>query len=87
MKKVQTPPLYVYTVKLGNKERLNKEQLGNSKPFSVTNIPVYLINSERIGIILVKNFAMTKKFLITKFDFTSRGLNQVDTNILVLICI
>ena len=50
MKKVQTPPLYVYTVKLGNKERLNKEQLGNSKPFSVTNIPVYFMNSEQIGI-------------------------------------
>ena len=40
----------VYVVKLGNKERLNEEQLGNSKPFSVTNITVYLINNEQIGI-------------------------------------
>ena len=37
-----------YTVKIGNKERLDKEQLGNSEPFSVTNMPVYLINSEQI---------------------------------------
>ena len=40
----------VCTVKLGFKERLNKEQLGNSEPFSVTNLPVYLINSEQIAI-------------------------------------
>ena len=39
-----------YTVKLGFKELLNKEQIGNSEPFSVTNLPVYLINSEQIGI-------------------------------------
>ena len=41
---------YAYTVKLGNKERLNKEHLGNSEPFLVTNMPVYFINSEQIGI-------------------------------------
>ena len=35
------------TVKLGFKERLNKEQLGNSEPFTVTNLTVYLINSEQ----------------------------------------
>ena len=37
----------VYKVKLGN-----KEQLGNNGSFSVTNIPVYLIDSdsEQIGI-------------------------------------
>ena len=40
----------VSTVKLGFKERLNKEQLGNSEPFPVTNLPVYLINREQIGI-------------------------------------
>ena len=39
-----------YTVKLGFKELLNKEQIGNSEPFPVTNLPVYLINSEQIGI-------------------------------------
>ena len=37
------------TVKLGFKERLNKEQLGNSEPFPVTNMPFHLINSEQIG--------------------------------------
>ena len=40
----------VNTVKLGFKERLNKEQIGNSEPFPVTNLSVYLINSEEIGI-------------------------------------
>ena len=38
------------TVKLGFKEQLNKELLGNSEPFPVTNLPVYLVNSEQIGI-------------------------------------
>ena len=40
----------MYIVKLGNKEWLNKEQLGNSEPFSVTNIQVSVINSEQISI-------------------------------------
>ena len=31
------------------KERLDKEQLGNSEPFPVTNMPVYLIYIEQIG--------------------------------------
>ena len=30
------------TVKLGFKERLNKEQLDNNEPYSVTNMPVHL---------------------------------------------
>ena len=38
------------SVKLYIKELLNKEQIGNSEPFPVTNLPVYLINSEQIGI-------------------------------------
>ena len=38
------------TIKLGFKERLNKEQLGNSDPFPITNMPVYIMNSEQIGI-------------------------------------
>ena len=33
------------TVKLGFKELLTKEQLGNSEPFPVTNMPVYLIDT------------------------------------------
>ena len=51
LKEVNKPWIDVHcTVKLGFKERLNKEQLGNSEPFPVTNLPVYLINSEQIGI-------------------------------------
>ena len=38
------------TVKLGIKELINKEQIGNIEPFPVTNLQVYLINSEQIGI-------------------------------------
>ena len=38
------------SLKLGFKKLLNKEQIGNSGPFSVTNLPVYLINIEQIGI-------------------------------------
>ena len=38
------------TVNLGFKERLNKEQIGNSKPFLVNNLLVYLINREQISI-------------------------------------
>ena len=38
------------TVKLGFKERLNKEQISNSEPFTVTNLPVYFINSEQPGV-------------------------------------
>ena len=28
-----------YTVKLGNKERIDKEQIGIKEPFPVTNLP------------------------------------------------
>ena len=57
------------TVKLGFKERLNKEQIGNSEQFSVPNLVVYSTNSEKLA--LVNNFLMTKKFFITKFDCTA----------------
>ena len=40
----------INTVKLGIKELLDKEQIGNSEPFPVTNLPVYLINNDQIGI-------------------------------------
>ena len=42
---------WVCTVKLGFKKQLNKEQLGNSDLFVMTNWPVYLTNTEQIGII------------------------------------
>ena len=31
--------MYLGTVKLGNKERFDKEQIGIKKPFPVTNLP------------------------------------------------
>ena len=30
---------YIYTVKLGNKKRFDKEQIGIKEPFPVTNLP------------------------------------------------
>ena len=42
--------LILDTVNLGIKELLNKEQIGNSEPFTVTNLPIYLRNSEQIDI-------------------------------------
>ena len=30
---------YLYTVKLGNKERFDKEQIGIKEPFPATNLP------------------------------------------------
>ena len=30
---------WLYTVKLGNKERFDKEQIGIKEPFPVTNLP------------------------------------------------
>ena len=38
------------TVKLGDKERLDSEQPGNSEQFPVTNMPVYIMNSEQPGV-------------------------------------
>ena len=39
---------------------LNKEQIGNSESFTVINLPVYLINSEQIGI--SEQFCNDQKF-------------------------
>ena len=50
------------TVKLGDKERLDSKQTGNSEPFCQFTLKI--VNN--LG--LVNNFAMAKKFLITKFD-------------------
>ena len=62
-------PIFISsTVKLGNKERLDTEQPGNSEPFPVTNLPVYVLHKDKEHLALRNNFAVTKKFLITKFD-------------------
>ena len=37
-------------VKLVIRELFIKEQIGNSEPFTLTNMPVYLINSEQIAL-------------------------------------
>jgi hypothetical protein len=58
------------TIKLGDKERFDKEQIGVKEPFSVTNLPIYFIDKDKEHLELRNNFRATKKFLITKFDCT-----------------
>ena len=41
--------VFIYGQTWVNKERLDKEKLGNSEPGPITNMPVHLINSEQIG--------------------------------------
>ena len=36
------------TVKLGDKERFDKEQIGVKEPFPVTNLPIYFIRIRNI---------------------------------------
>ena len=53
----------ISTVKLGDKEHFDKEQIGVKEPFLV-------INCQFKDLVLRNNFRVTKKFLITMFDFT-----------------
>ena len=47
--KINGCALNATAVKLVFKELQNKEQLANSEPFAVTNMPVHSINSEQSG--------------------------------------
>ena len=59
------------TVKLGNKERFDKEQIGIKEPFPMTNLPfTSFIRPDKELLALRNNFRATKKFLIAKFDCT-----------------
>ena len=60
--------LDIRTVKLGEKELFDKEQIGVKDPFPVTNLPIYFIRKEHLA--LRNNFRVTKKFNMTKFDCT-----------------
>ena len=62
-------------IKLGFKERLNKEQIGNIEPFPVTNLSVYLINSEQIDI--SEQFCDDQKVPNAKFDCTIELTKQI----------
>ena len=59
------PQLY-RTVKLGDKEHFDKEQIGVKEPF-----PVNLLHKDKELLALRNNCRVTKKFLITKFDCTN----------------
>ena len=54
-------------VKLGNKERFDKLVLRNHYPCPNAN----LLHKDKELLALRKNFRVTKKFLITKFDCTT----------------
>ena len=64
------------TVKLGFKELLNKEQIGNSDPFSVTNLQAYLINSEQISI--SEQFCNKQNIPYAKFDCSTIFMVKFD---------
>ena len=38
------------TVKLGDKEQFDKEQIGVKEPFPVTNLPIYFIRKETFDV-------------------------------------
>ena len=56
-----------YTIKLVNKEWLDKEQMGNKKPFPVTNLPCTCKDKKLSA--LRNNFRATKKFLSSTVYF------------------
>ena len=57
------------TVKLGDKEHFNKEQIVVKEPFPVTKANILHKDKEHLA--LRNNFRVTQKFLITKFDCTT----------------
>ena len=52
----------ICTVKLGDKERFDKEQIGVKEPFPV-------LHKDKKLFALRNNFRVTKKFFIAKFDW------------------
>ena len=54
------------TVKLGDKEWFNKEQIGFNEPFPATIC--HLLSQDKEHFALMNNSRVTKKFLTTKFD-------------------
>jgi hypothetical protein len=52
------------TVKLGDKEHFDKEQIGVKEPFPMTN----LLHKDKEHLALRNKFRVAKKFLVTKFD-------------------
>ena len=60
------------TVKLGDKEHFDKEQIGVKEPFSVN-----LLHKDKEHLALRNNFRVTKKFLITKFDCSIHALGEI----------
>ena len=57
----------ICTVKLGDNELFDKEQIGVKEPFPPTKFQIYFIKDKE-HLALRNNFRVTKKFLITKFN-------------------
>ena len=64
---------YTYTVKLGDKERFDKDQIGVKEPFPMTDF----LHKDKEHLALRKNFRVTKKFLITKFECNLQQISQL----------
>ena len=45
---------YCTTVKLGDKERFDKEQIGVKEPFPLTNLPIYFIWIGIFGVMAIR---------------------------------
>jgi hypothetical protein len=56
-----------FTVKLGDKERFDKEQIGVKEPFPANQFS-NLLHKDKENLALRNNFRVAKKFLTTKFD-------------------
>ena len=59
------------TVKLGDKDRFDKEQIGVKESFPVSKCQ--FLHKDKEHLALRNNFWVTKKFLITKFDCTYKN--------------
>ena len=57
--------VFVHTVKLGDKERFDKEQNGVKEPFPLAKC--HLLHKDKEHLASRNNFRATKKFLIAKF--------------------
>ena len=64
----------VVNVKLVDKERFDKEQIGVKEPIPMTNFPIYL-DKEHLS--LRNNFRVTRKFLITMFDCNKKSYSII----------
>ena len=76
MRFLTSSKLYIpNTVKLGVKERFDKEQIGVKEPLPVKI--VNLLQKDKEHLALRNNFRVSKKFLTTKFDCNMKNWQKI----------